>query len=167
MKIEYPLTQNDMLAYYLHFSDNSRSRIVQKRIRRTLVPVLYLVFGWVFFAIGISTITIFFFMAATLWYFFWPLYHRWREKRVYKKHIAETVGGSLEDHLVTEAKQNHLFVKSNLAESKYKYSQVDKIAKDKNYTYIYLGKDSAVILPHNTIGKDTVDAFVSDVEKRL
>ncbi len=167
MKIEYKLTEKDMLAYYLHFSDNSRSRNVQKRIRRTLVPVLYLIFGWVFFAIGIITITIFFFVAAALWYLFWPIYHRWREKKIYKKHIAETVGGSIKDPLVTETNQEHLFIKSNLAKSKYKYSQVGKIAADKKYTYIYLGKDSAVILPHNTIGKDTVDAFVSDVEKRL
>ena len=167
MKIEYKLTEKDLLAHYMHFSDNSSSQIAQKRVIRILVPIAYIVLGWVFFAIGIPTITIFFFVAAALWYFLWPLYYRWREKNIYKKHIAKKVGGSIEHPLVTETKDNHLFVESNLTGSKYKYSQVDKIIQGKNYTYIYLGKDSAVTLPHSTIGKVTVDVFVSDVKKRL
>ena len=59
---------------------------------------------------------------------------------------------------------------SHLGESKYGYHAVDRIDRTELYTYVFIGKGMALILPHDRVAPDVADSFVaelSDVDRAV
>lgn len=167
MKVEYKLSEKDLLTHYLYFTNNSPAQRGQKRVTRILIPMIYIVLAWILFAVGMRTATMILFVAAALWYFFWPIYYRHREIKTFKKHIKETADDLIEQSQKAETLKNHLLVQSRISESKYQYSQIEEVKEHKNLTYVFLAKGHTLVLPHEALGKDTVDEFVTDIKKRM
>ena len=59
-----------------------------------------------------------------------------------------------------------MIVFQNSSQSIFSYSSLAKIAEDTKHTYVFIGKDSALILPHDRIPAETLDAFLLELKKR-
>ena len=83
-----------------------------------------------------------------------------------EKYVNESVGNSLKEPIILELLEDGIHSSSYLGTFTYIYYAVDKIVENQGYTYIYIGKDKALILPHDRIAPDELNAFVTEVQKR-
>jgi hypothetical protein len=91
---------------------------------------------------------------------------RRRYQKHYEKHIRETVGQSLQKSMTLELRDDGICSSSSLGESKYRYSAVDRIVENDGYTYVFIGKGMALVLPHDRIPKDAIDSLATEINQR-
>lgn len=165
-RLEYQQTEDDILQFHLYYSSVSGYHKKQRLKQRLRVPVFYIGIALLFLVmkwyIGAAMLAI----CAVAWALFFPLWMR----RVFRKNcvklIKEGVGDSLSKPNMLELQEDGIFSSSYLGESKYNYSVIDRIVENDGYTYIFIGKGTALVLPHDRISQEDRCSFVDEVNRR-
>jgi len=164
--IEYRLTENDLLKFNLYYSANSELHQKHRRRHRVLVPVAYAVLAALLCLSRAFVAASLFAIFGVAWFLLSPRWMRKRYQKHYEKHIRETVGESLRTPMTLELRADGICSTSHLGESKYRYSAVDKIVENDGYTYVFIGKGMALVLPHDRIPQATISSVVSEITQR-
>jgi len=165
-RIEYRLTENDLLKFNLYYSANSELHQKQRRRHRVIVPVAYAVLAALLCLSRSFAAASLFAVFAVAWFLLSPKWMLKRYRKHYEKHIRETVGESLRTPMTMELRADGICSTSHLGESKYRYSAVDKLVENDGYTYVFIGKGMALVLPHDRIPQDTIRSVVSEITQR-
>ena len=80
--------------------------------------------------------------------------------------VAENMGDTLENPVILELHDDGIHSESYLGQAVYKYTAVGDIVGNGDHTYVFLGKDLALVLPKDRIPKDQLDEFVREVGER-
>jgi hypothetical protein len=165
-RIEYTLTADDLLQFNLYYSSISENHASQRRKHRTLVSIAYIILALISFGFNEYGIAIVFILFAGAWFLFSPRLVSRQYRKHYEKHIAETAGDKLPYSVVLELQPDGIFASSYMGEAKYHYDVVDKIVENEGYTYIFIRKDMAFILPHDRIPDETIKGFVDEIQRK-
>jgi len=165
-RIEYKLTEQDLLKFNLYYSANSDLHRKYRRRYRLFVPVAYAVLALLLCLLHSFVVASIFAAVGVGWFFLSPMWMRRRYRKQYEKQIRETIGDSLRDPITLELQPDGICSSSYIGESKYRYSAVDRIEENDGYTYIFIGKGMALILPHDRIPKDAGRSLVAEIARR-
>lgn len=164
--IEYKLPERDLLKFNLYCDANSELLQKLRRRHRILVPAAYVLFAALFCLSRKYVAASLFAVFGIAWFLLSP---RWMSRccrKQYEKRIRETVGQSLHKPMTLELRSDGIFASSALGESKYRFSAVDSIVDNDGYTYVFIGKGMALVLPHDRIPKDTIDSLITEINQR-
>lgn len=165
-RIEYRLTEDDLLKFNLYYSANSDLHRRQRRRHRFLVPAAYAVFTGLL-CLSRSFVAASLFAAFGIgWFLLSPAWMRRHYRKHYGKHVKETVGEFLQSPMTLELRPEGICSSSYLGESKYRYAAVDSIVDHDGYTYVFIGKGSALVLPHDRIPEETIRLLVAEITQR-
>ena len=165
-RIEYTLTAEDLLHFNLYYSAISPTQVKQRRRARLFVSVVYIALALFTLKEGSYFVATVLMVLVAAWLLFSPRWFLWRSRKHYEKHIAETAGDRLPSSIVLDLLPDGIFSSSYIGETKFRYDVVDRVVEDDGYTYIFLGKGAAFVLPHDRVPKDTVAAFVEQIQSR-
>ena len=165
-RIEYKLTEQDLLRFNLYHSTTSDLHQKQRRRHRVVVPAAYLILAILLCLSELFIAATLFVLFAAGWFFLSPRLMNKRYRKIYEKHIRETVGDSLRTPMTLELRPDGISSSSYLGESKYRYSVVDRIVENDGYTYVFIGKGMALVLPHDRIPKDAIASLVAEITQR-
>lgn len=166
MKLKYHLTQSDLVKFNEYHVAHSAQHNKYRRKYRFLFPIIYFIFSIIFLLFDDFPLAMIFITLAILWFLFYPVWHNKRLREHFEKHVSETVGDFLEEPLIVELQDEGIHLSDYSGQSLYKYSAVGHIIENEGYTYIYIGKGMALILPHDRLSMNDVKALVAEVENR-
>ena len=165
-RIEYTLTAEDLLQFNLYYSSISPNHARQRKRHRILVPVVYMILALLLLREGSHIAATLFTLFAAVWFALSPRWLRKRYCKHYERHIAETAGDVLPRSTVLELLPDGIFSSSHIGETKFRYDAVDRVVENNGYTYVFIGKGMALVLPHDRISKDTIAAFVDEIQRK-
>lgn len=166
MRLTFQLTQSDLVQFNEYHSAHSPLQIKARRKHRSRVPIIYLIFTAIFVVLDNLTLAAFFGVFAVLWFFISPRLMTKRYKKYFQKHIEETVGDELNEPSTVQLMDDGIHSTSHMGHSIFKYSVVEKIIENDGFTYIYIGKGMALIIPHDRVSGNEVEEFVAEIGKR-
>lgn len=166
IKVEYQLTKHDVLQLYLYRSAHlDLNRRLRKRNR-----LIFLV-AWLALALLLCfsrhyVMACVFAVMGVAWFAVSPVLLRWRLRKYYEKYIDENCEEWFRQPISVELRPEGMHLSSHVGESLCRYSAIDNIAEDGAHTFVFIGKSSTLILPHNAIPADTLRSIVSEIEHR-
>ncbi len=153
MKIEYTLTEEDILEYQLYITSKSESIRKKRLISKFAVPALYVLLSIFFFFYdnNQNAILICVFLGA-LWLLIYPFYSKYKYKRSYLNHIKSKYIDKL-DHVdaLKLGNNNYFYIVEQGKEGKIKTSDADKLIELKNHFFLQMKKGGAIIIPKTYI----------------
>jgi len=165
-RLEYTLSAEDLLQFNLYYASTSKAVARQKRIYRYVIPAIYLALA-LFLFIGRSHVLAWMFvLLSVLWFLFYPLRFRRRYRKHYERYVAEAFGDVLPRATTLELLPDGIFSSSHMGESTFRYEMVGRIVENEGYTYIFIGKGMALVLPHDRIPEESIKGFVKGIESR-
>ena len=166
MKLTCQLTPADLVAFNEYHAANSPLHKRHRLRYRLSIPIVFLSGVAFFVAVGAYLAAVPLTVFAVVWFVLSPCWLKYRNKRIYQKHIAENVGDSLREPSILELCDDGIHSTSHLGQSVYNYSAVGQIATDGGYTFVYIGKGMALVLPEDRLPRDEIDAFVTEIWAR-
>ena len=166
MKLTYQLTPDDLVAFNEYHAANSP---LHKRARlrfRIVLPIILLMGSAFIVAIGAYPAAMPFAVVAVAWFLLSPYWLKRRYRKHFQRYIAENVGDLLKEPSTLELHDDGIHTTSYLGQAVYKYSAIGQIAYVEGYTFIYIGKGMALVLPEDRLSPDDVDAFVTEIWTR-
>ena len=167
MKLTCQLTPADLVAFNEYHVAHSDLHRAQRRKHRYVVPVIYFIFAGLLFLGSAGRAALIFAVFAIIWFLLSPRWLRRRYRKHFQKHVAETAGEAIKTPVTLELRDDGIHSESNLGHSVLKYSAVGQIVENGMYTYVYIGQGMALVLPEDRIARQDIDAFVTDLKKRL
>ncbi|MHB1000676.1 MAG: YcxB family protein [Armatimonadota bacterium] len=164
-RLEYNLTEKDLVEFNIYHSLHSELHLKERRKLRLMVPVIYIILAGILILIGNRLAASVFGVIAIGWYFISPMWINSKYRKHFERHIKDVIGDSISDPITIEVKPDGIFSTSHAGEARYKLSSVEKIAEDDGYTYVYVGKGMAFILPHDRISQSDIDTFIAEIEE--
>lgn len=127
MIIEFNYEEKDFVTYQLYVASKSE-RIIRKRKRnKFLVPVFYIIFGFIYIYIENYLPAIIIILLGFLWYLVYPLW----EKRLYIRHYKgfnkENYSKRFGIKATLEFGSEYIEAKEDGSESKVSYSEITEI----------------------------------------
>ncbi|MBN1590365.1 MAG: YcxB family protein [Pirellulales bacterium] len=165
-KLECRLNEEDLVRFFLYASQHSEVQQRQRRRQRIFIPLLYLMLTALLGLMGAHLAAGLFAVAAVAWFLLWPSYLEWRHRRFFAAHVKENVGESLRQPRVVELAPEGIRVSSGLGEAVFRYSAVGRIVENEGYTYVFIDKAQALVLPHDRLARETIDQLVEQIEQR-
>lgn len=154
MTLEYSLDENDYLQYQLFIASQS-PLIKRKRLKgRTIVPVMYIVFGIFLLSKALTIGAIAFFLFAIVWFLFYPLW----DKRVYEKHyrkwLAENYKYRYNRSAIMEIEETYVQERDGENDSKISSAEISSVDEIPGAIYIRLKAGISVIIPAGQITEE-------------
>jgi hypothetical protein len=165
-RLECTLNETDLLRFYLYYWEHSELGCRQRRRQCLFVPLIYLALAAFVCLYRLYVIAGIFVLFAIAWYLLWPWCLSIRIRRFYASHIKETVGDTLREPRIHRLSPEGICSLSGQGDSVYRYSAVDRIVENDGYTYVFIGKNQALILPHDRLLKEAIDTFVAEIQRR-
>lgn len=166
MKFIYRLEQSDYVAFHLYHAAHSDVHKKIRRKHRLFSPIVFLVCSLILLTIHAYIGVTLFVVCAIIWYLASPKWADRHFRKQFEKYIAETIGDALKEPVSIELKDDGVHDASFLGQNMYKYSGIGKIVENNGYTYVYIGKGAAIILPHDRLPQDEIKAFIKEIQKR-
>lgn len=167
-EIQYTLRDKDLLFFNDH--QFCQSPAVQKTFRRhqATIPAflgILVIFVWFYYQDTLTAIWLA--IAAVTWGFGAPWLLRWNAKRralaLYTLDDLERTLGAytlrIEDHDLVEI--------SKAGESRISWKDILRIEPAKNYAFIFVSMDSAIIIPRKSVIQGDLLAFYKEVEDHI
>lgn len=166
MEIIFSLREMDLLALAKYQVDTSE--IVKRRAksRRFIYPIA-------FFAVGLGDLILsgeivlpsLFFLISIFSYLLFPIYFQWLSKRNIKRIVHERMTPSSIGSRTLRITPEGLEQIMENAESKVKWSLIDKVDITPSYTYIAIAGTYSVIIPRDQINESEYEEFVAKVRE--
>lgn len=151
MTIEYKIDENDFLTHQLFLASKS-DRIKKKRRRsKVIVPLIYVVFGFLFLFESNYIMTIAFFVIGLLWFLIYPLWERRHYIKHYQGFIKETYKDRLGRTTTLEFSNDFILANDNGSESRILTKEIDEISEIQSTIFVRLKDGQSFILPKNKI----------------
>lgn len=166
MKLIYQLEPSDLVAFNEYHVAHSDLHKKQRRKHRIVVPIVYLVLSALLLIVDARIGSVLLAAFAIIWFLLSPRWLKRRYRKHFQKHVAETVGDSLKEPVTLELHDDGIHSASYLGQSTYKYSAVGQIVGNGIYTYVYIDKGMALVLPDDRISRDQIDTFVAEIKTR-
>lgn len=146
MTYKYTLDKNDYLTHQLYrVSKNPASN--KRRIRNWIICVLvFLLFAFFFYSSGQTFMMGYFLIAAIITAIFYPMYHKWRFKNHYSKHIAENYNEFFNENVYLILNEDSFTSKDRVTESKIAYTDINQINELKDHLLIEVRKGQMLIV---------------------
>lgn len=151
MTLNYTLSENDYLEYYLHNYSNS-AQAGKKFIRSYIVVILFAVIGTV---LGLINKNSELSIAMGLWLIvtilFYPKYYRFQIRKHYKRHIKENHFHRVDKPIRLEFKEDHIFAQDHSGESKTFYTAIEQVDETSHLFLLKLGPSLAYLIPKSQL----------------
>ncbi|WP_235674879.1 MULTISPECIES: YcxB family protein [Bacillus cereus group] len=159
MQIEYTLTEQDFIAFNLHYARHS------KTVKRSLVFQHYIVAS-IFFAVPLSVffigppgqvytgLPVIFLLAGVIWILFYPKYFYNHIKRNLEKMIREGSYSNLLGKHNLQITDEGIIETNSGGETKRNWKGIEKIEENEAYIFIYVGSMSANIVPKTAFARE-------------
>lgn len=168
MKINYEVTENDLLTYQL-FSASKSKEINKKRSKNTLLwPSVYIVCGILAF-IPTHRIngSLLFFAGAILWIIFYPVWERKHYVSHYLNFVRDRQKGQIGVKSTIEFTDDFLTANSDESESKILYSLITEINEIPSLIIIHLKGGQALLLSEYAPGIDQLKPKLHEIANRF
>jgi YcxB-like protein len=167
-ELEYTLNEKDLLAFNEHQLQDAEH--VQRALRRNqaIVPgiiVVIALFYWFYYQDVFSAMYIA--LIGVAWGLLVPVYIRWNlMSQIKAKYSDEEKERILGDYTL-RIQPNHLVEISNNEEVKIAWADIMRLETTKNYAFIYLDVDSAIIIPRKGVTNGDIHEFVAEADERI
>ena len=84
-----------------------------------------------------------------------------------RKKTCQLQGNFFGKLVSVELREDGIYEKFAFGENTYPYALVDEIVENKGRVYVCLGKEKGLIFPRDRIPRETLDAFLDELKKRL
>jgi hypothetical protein len=173
IEIEYDVREQDLIAFNEHQLHNSEP--VQKLLKRhqTVVPSIFAAIATlVLLLLRDIPASIVMGIAAALWGGLVPLYLKWSWRKQIGKMYSESDKAQVLGHYTLRLLPKELVEITDKGESRIPWQDVLRVEVAKNYAFIFVSLDSALIIPRATVNKAAnlhefvkqVDQYISDAE---
>jgi hypothetical protein len=164
--LEYQPTEEDLVRWNLYYAARSSYHRRYLLIFRLAIPCIPLAFAFLELLSRRFFPALHFVLFAVLWVFIAPGLYRYLIRMQVRRLAKEGYQNLIRKPIVLAVEEDGIYCRSHIGETLYHYAAVESVSEDNGYTYLLMGKGIALILPHDRLGKDTVDAFVAEVERR-
>jgi len=167
-EIQYELRERDLLAFNDHQLKNAEKLQKTLRLHQATIPgILSLIamFVWFYYQDSLTAATIG--VVAAGWGLGAPYFLKWSTRR----RIAAMYTQEEKDRILGEytlrIESNELVEISKSGESRIKWADVLRIEASKNYAFIFVALDSALIIPRQTVKKGDILEFFKDADQQI
>ncbi|NLL71658.1 MAG: YcxB family protein [Epulopiscium sp.] len=162
MHIKYEIKEEDYIQFNLFHVKHSPTIKRNVFIQRYIISLIFLIIPFIFYLFDDPSwkfsIPVFFGI-----YLFWVFYYPKKFIKNMKKNIEKMMKEGRNDYLLGPCElwitEEGIHKKGTSGETKTKWETVEKIARDKEHLYIYIGSLAAYIIP--------LRAFVEESEKEM
>ncbi len=167
LEIEYEFREKDLI----HYNESKFANVEQiqkdKKRNMLMIPgfiILVGLFYWLYLAdikTGLYIIAI-----AVFWILVSPQYHKWDLRRQVLTHYTDREKVNMFGQFKLKIEPKMLVEKSPSGKNTMDWEELLRVERTKDYVYIYLDIDVALIIPRETT-KGNLDEFVDQVEKLI
>jgi hypothetical protein len=151
MRIEYSLDENDYLAHQLFIASKSERIRKKRRRNRLLFPLVYLVFGILFYFLGNIPLSVSLLIVTIVWFFLYPFWEKDHYVKHYTGFIKENYKENINRPVTIEFTGDTIMAKDSSSESKISTSEVQEIHEVSTTIYMRLKGGHSIILPKKKI----------------
>jgi len=167
-EIQYELRERDLLAFNEHQLKSVAP--LQKTLRRhqsTIPGFLILIALFVWFGYQDSLTAAWIAAGGALWGVGAPFYLRWQTRRkIGRMYTAEDKARILGEYTL-RIEPRELVEISKTGESRIPWADILRIEAGKNYAFIFVTLDSALIIPRATVKKGDIAVFFDEAKQLI
>jgi len=169
-EIQYEVREKDLVAFNEYQLENSER--IQKVLRRhqAIIPGIIAVIALIsFFYLKNIPSAIYSILLAAGWGFGVPFYLKWNMRKQIRQSYTDKEKATLLGHYTLRAEPGGLVeIKGDGEPSKLEWKKVLRTEVEKEYVFIFIGLNSALIIPRKTLPKDNPLAeFVRTVDGHI
>lgn len=169
-EIQYEVREMDLIAFNEHLLANTER--VQKVVRRhqAIIPGIIAVAALIlFFYYKDIPSSIYAILLTIAWGTGVPFYLRWSMRKQIRQSYTEKEKSAVIGHYTLRAEPTGLVeIKAGGEPSKLSWKKVLRAEVEKQYVFVFISLDSALIIPRKTLTKDSnLAAFVKAVDENI
>ncbi|MDD1649778.1 MAG: YcxB family protein [Methylococcaceae bacterium] len=167
-EIQYELRERDLLAFNDHQLKSVKT--LQKSLQRhqaTIPGLLVLISIFVWFGYQDSLTAAWIAITGGIWGVAAPFLIRWQTRRKISRMYSNEDKARILGEYTLRIEPQALIEVSKVGESHIKWEDILRIEAGKNYAFIFVTLDSALIIPRATVKKGNIAEFFDEVEHRL
>ena len=167
-EIQYELRESDLLAFNDHQLKNTET--LQKSLRRhqATIPgfmILIALFVWFYYQDSLTAAWLG--LTGAVWGVAAPYFLRWNTRRkIASLYTDEDKARILGDYTL-RVEPKELVEICKTGESRIQWDELLRIESNKNYAFIFVSLDSALIIPRKTVKQGNLIDFYKEVEERI
>lgn len=167
-EIQYELRESDLLAFNDHQLKNTET--LQKSLRRhqATIPgfmILIALFVWFYYQDSLTAAWLGF--TGAVWGVAAPYFLRWNTRRKIASLYTEEEKARILGDYTLRVEPKELIEISKAGESRIKWEELLRIESNKNYAFIFVALDSALIIPRKTIKQGNLIEFYKEAEELI
>jgi hypothetical protein len=167
-EIQYELRESDLLAFNDHQLKSTAT--LQKSLRRhqASIPgfmILIALFVWFYYQDTLTAAWVG--ITGAVWGVVAPWYLRWNTRRKIARLYTEEDKARILGEYTLRLEPKELVEISKDGESRIKWADVLRIESNKNYAFIFVSLDSALIIPRKTVKQGNIIEFYKEAEERI
>ena len=167
-EIEYEFREKDLV----HFNELrlATDPVMQKKIRqnRMLVPGVMLVFGLFYYVYYVDMMTTAYItLLAIGWGIASPFIMKIDLRRQFFNKYTEAEKKAMYGIHKLTIEPEHLFEKSPGGKHRTPWSDILRVERHKEYVYIYVDFDAAIVIPRETVKSGDLKAFAKQAESMI
>lgn len=168
IELQYVLGEKDLMFFNAHqMKKSERIRKTMNRHQATIPAFLGVIGLFVWFYYQDSLTAAWIGLSAVLWGFGAPFFMQWNARRriayMYTLQDRERLFGEYTLRIEPDA----LVEISKAGESKIPWKEVLRIEPAKNYAFIFVDVDSAIVIPRKGVKKGDIKAFYNAAEEHI
>ena len=167
-EIQYEVREKDLLAFNDHQLKKTES--IQKTLKRhqaTIPGMLAMIALFVWFYYQDSLTAGWIGLIAAIWGFGAPFFLTWNARRKVKQLYSDEDKARVLGQYTLKIEPKELVEISKDGESKIEWKDVLRIEAAKNYAFIFVSMDSAIIIPRKTVIKGDILEFFKETEQHI
>lgn len=167
-EIEYEVREQDLIAFNEHQLENMQR--LQKTLRRhqAVLPGVIALLAVALFAFWKDTLAALYTMLlAIAWGGGIPLYLKWNLRQQIRKMYSDEDRARILGKYCLRADPDALVEMSPAGESKVPWSDVLRVEWTKKHAFIFVGLDTALIVPRATVSKGNLHEFIKATDERV
>ncbi|WP_126972646.1 hypothetical protein [Gynurincola endophyticus] len=147
LSTRYTITEDQLLIAKLYNTSTNPSIKKRRLLSWLMIPVLYGVLGYIFWANGSEKMVYFFFAFSFLWILLYPFWEGNRFKKSYKNGLKRSSKDILDkDNVITFGDQ--ITIVSGEQTENYTYQELNQLVAIKNYVLFLFPKERTIAVPH-------------------
>lgn len=167
-EIEYEVRDQDLLAFNEHLAHETAA--VKKHLRRhqAQVPgfmVLVSLLLWFYYKDTLSALYVA--VLALAWGFGVPSYLKWSMRRQFAKLYTQEERDSVLGQFALRIDKDDLVETSKTGETRTPWAEILRVEVTRKYAFIFVGRDSALIIPRATVRKGNLHEFVKAADESI
>lgn len=168
MTLQYTVTPEDYLQFNLYQYDHNKALQALVRALRLIAPGILVLLGVLFSGGDLGLLFFVMLGLAVLWILLLP----WQVRRSLRRGLARQIrAGHYTDFVgayTLELLANGIRETAPKGTYEHAWAAIQKVCEDKAHTYLYLGEESAIIVPHAAFADSAArDEFLSLVREGI